>query len=98
MTALKVVVAALTTAMFLMVAVVAAVISLIASHLLTFCAVAVLVAVVVAYRRRRCGGPGATGSALAPPATRPAYPVMTYPSARPAVAGYPRALPPRPVR
>lgn len=95
MTALKVIVAAVTTALFFMVATALAVVSLLATHLVTVSVVALLVALIVGYGRRRGTTP--------PPAPRPVIAVgppaaMAYGTPYAASAHRARALPPRPVR
>lgn len=95
MTALKVIVAAVTTAMVFMVAAALAVVSVIATHLVAVSIGALLVTGVVAYGRRRSAP---VRPPLAPAGHRP-YPAMTYPAApRGAWAAHARALPPRPAR
>lgn len=96
MTALKVIVAAVTTAMVFMVAAALAVVSVIATHLVAVSIVALLVAGVVAYGRRRSAP---VRPPQAPAAPRPTYPTMTYPVAQHGGwAAHARSLPPRPAR
>ena len=96
MTTLKVLVSALTTAVFFMVATALAVVSLLAAHLVAVSVAALLIALIVGYRRRR----GVPTTALPPsPVMAPRPPAaMVYRPHHSAAGRHGRALPPRPVR
>ena len=96
MTALKVIVAAVTTAVFFTVAAAMAVVSLLATHLVAVSVVALLLALIIGYGRRR----GPSTPPLAPPALMTPGPPTTMPYGMPytASARHARALPPRPAQ
>lgn len=96
MTALKVIVAAVTTAVFFTVAAAMAVVSLLATHLVAVSITALLIALIVGYGRR-CG---TSTPPLPPPAMMTPGPpaAMAYGMPYTACARHARALPPRPAR
>lgn len=92
MTAVKVFIAAVSTAMVFVVAAVLAMVSLIATHLAAVSVAALLIALVAGYGRRR-------GAATTPaaPVSPPRYPARAHTPVS-AWTRQARALPPRPAR